>query len=94
MRNLCAVAAGAVAVLALNTATVRDAQAGCVIQVEYWDVLYIRSGPGKTYPITAAMPPNACGVVLIGNCQGSWCLIRYRPHTGWVNQKFIDWNRP
>ena len=91
MQKLLALVAGAAAIVAVNTADVPKAQAGCVVGVANWDVLNIRFGPGTRFSIKAAIPPHACGVRFIGPCRRAWCRIGYGPHVGWVHTRYIRW---
>lgn len=68
-----------------------EAAAGaCVVRVEKWDSLRIRSGPGVGHNEIGDIPPGACRVEHIGGCQGEWCRIAWRGRTGWVNTYYLD----
>ncbi|MGB7204569.1 MAG: SH3 domain-containing protein [Anderseniella sp.] len=61
----------------------------CVVNVESWDRLNVRSGPGASYNKKFSIGPGQCGVRFTGDCEGSWCQIRFRGRSGWVNSRFI-----
>ena len=65
------------------------AEAACVVNVESWDRLNARSGPGTSYGVRFSIRPGNCGVDIIGPCEGRWCRIQYRGMKGWVNTRFI-----
>ena len=97
-RNLIQAAGFATAAVALLFAaampTPAKACAFCdtyrVIHVDYWDVLNMRAGPSTRYRIIGAMPPDAEGVTIIGECQGRWCPVAYRDRSGWVNMNYLQ----
>jgi SH3-like domain-containing protein len=60
-----------------------------VINVESWDRLNIRSGPGTHNPVIASMPPTGVGVQCIGPCSGNWCRIAWQGVVGWVHMRYL-----
>jgi uncharacterized protein YraI len=96
LRFMClALAAGAL----LVALPVRDAQAcACcgtyrVINVEDWDVLNVRSGPGTGYRIVHALAPDEGCIELTGRRRGSWLHIESQGLTGWVNGRYLGYIR-
>ncbi len=73
----------------LLVADLPKAEAACVVNVERWDRLNARSGPGTRYGIRFSIRPAHCGVDIIGPCEGRWCRIDYRGRKGWVNTRFL-----
>lgn len=68
----------------------RPARSACVVDVERWDTLRIRSGPGVQHREIGEIPPRACGVVETGGCYGRWCLVAWRGQQGWVNTRYLE----
>ena len=62
----------------------------CVARVERWDTLRIRTGPGVDNNEIGAIPHDACGVEIVGNCRGRWCPVTWKGRRGWVNTYFLD----
>lgn len=73
-----------------NIVSPRARRGACVVDVERWDTLRIRRGPGIDYREIGEIPSRACGVVEVGGCQGSWCRISWRGQHGWVNTRYLD----
>ncbi|MEO1103970.1 MAG: SH3 domain-containing protein, partial [Pseudomonadota bacterium] len=64
--------------------------AACVINVDSWDTLNVRSGPGTKFRILFAIPPDACGVDVDWNdCRGRWCRVWYGGRSGWAHTRYI-----
>lgn len=63
--------------------------ANCVVNVESWDRLNVRTGPGARYRKKFSIRPGRCGIRYTGACSGRWCQIRYRGRSGWVNTRYI-----
>lgn len=68
----------------------RDQETTCVVDVESWDSLRIRSGPGVDHREVGRIPPRACGIVQTGGCSGPWCRVAWRGQYGWVNTRYLD----
>ena len=62
----------------------------CVIGVRRNDVLNIRHGRGTGTKIVGIIPPNGCGIRVLGQ-RGGWTRIQYRGVTGWVSSKFLSY---
>ncbi len=60
-----------------------------VRNVESWDRLNIRSGPGTSNGVISSMPPQGVGVQCVGPCQGNWCRISWQGVVGWVNMRYL-----
>lgn len=60
-----------------------------VVNVPSDDVLNVRNGPSPEARIVSTIQPRAIGVVMAGNCEGEWCLIRHGRSHGWVNRYFL-----
>lgn len=65
-------------------------RSSCVVEVAAGDTLRIRRGPGSHHDAIGGIPPSACGVERIGGCHGSWCMIAWRGHRGWVNSQYLN----
>jgi uncharacterized protein YraI len=59
-----------------------------VVNVDYGDVLNIRSGPSAGFGIVGSIPPRGRGVRIVGSCRG-WCPVQYNGMSGWVNAAFL-----
>lgn len=53
------------------------------------DVLNVRTGPSADYTATGAIPPDALGVRVVGECVAEWCPISHRGVRGWVNSFYL-----
>ena len=60
-----------------------------VVNVQSWDRLNVRSGPGTSNPVIASMPPTGVGVQCVGPCSGNWCRISWQGVVGWVNMRYL-----
>lgn len=54
------------------------------------DHLFVRRGPSSDYPAIGAIPPQARGVQITGQCQQEWCPILHRGTGGWVNSYYLS----
>jgi hypothetical protein len=54
------------------------------------DVLKMREFPTDNSPVIDIIPPDATGVVYLGESQGQWVFVRYERSEGWVNRIFVD----
>lgn len=61
----------------------------CVRDVASDDVLNVRSGPNASRSKVGALPYDACGVRITGQCVGRWCPIEWRGIYGFVNTRFL-----
>ena len=61
-----------------------------VINVESWDVLNVRSGPGVSYQIIETLAPDDGCIVRTGERKGNWVRIMAKGITGWVNRKYLQ----
>jgi hypothetical protein len=69
--------------------SMRPAQSFRVWGVATYDVLNVRNGPSADYMATGAIPPDALGVRIVGECVAEWCPISHRGMRGWVNSFFL-----
>ena len=85
-------AIGLVALMALSAGPA-NACACCgtykVVNVEHWDVLNVRSGPGVQYQIIAMLKPGEGCIVPSGEYSGNWMRIDAHGKTGWVNSYYL-----
>ena len=51
--------------------------------------LVVRNAPRASAEGLGVIPPEATGVA-VGNCQGSWCQVRYSCLSGWSSASFLD----
>jgi uncharacterized protein YraI len=63
--------------------------ASCVVNVESWDRLNVRTGPGASYSKKFSLRPGQCGIRVYRDCEGNWCPINFRGRHGWVNTRYI-----
>jgi hypothetical protein len=63
--------------------------ASCVVNVESWDRLNVRTGPGASYAKKFSLRPGQCGIRVYRDCEGNWCPINFRGKRGWVNTRYI-----
>lgn len=61
----------------------------CVVDVADNDVLNVRNRPTVRGSINFVIPPNGCGISVVGPCSGIWCPIAWSGHQGWANTKYI-----
>lgn len=60
-----------------------------VAGVERDDALNVRSGPSQYSEIVGEIAPRGSGVVIVGQCQESWCPIEHDQVRGWVNRNYL-----
>lgn len=93
-----AVLAGLLCLSGLAWATADGPDYYRVRNVEYWDILYIRSGPGVKYEVEGAIPCNGRCVRNLGESsrQGKslWILVEYKGVRGWVNSHYLGEGSP
>jgi len=53
------------------------------------EVLNIREYPTDQSHIIDIIPPNATGIVYLGETQGQWIFVQYERSTGWVDRNFV-----
>ena len=90
-----ALSAAAVALtLSLGTA---NACACCgtyqVVNVQSWDVLNIRSGPGVRFQIIGSFQPGEGCINLTGERRGNWVRVQSYNQGGWVNARYLRYIR-
>ena len=66
--------------------------AGAVSAATVTDNLNLRSGPGLSHNVIAAMPAGSDVRVL--NCGRSWCRVVFNDTTGYASRKFISSGGP
>lgn len=97
MRALISVCATAVSLLLgaqAASAQVVEGEEHCVVNVASSDVLNLRKGPSAKTGIRTALPYGRCGVIVVGECRGSWCPVEDGHHSGWVNSRYISMVSP
>ena len=52
------------------------------------DTLFVRMGPGTTYPEKGELAYNAAGITNFG-CDGKWCQIEYGCISGYASAKYL-----
>jgi hypothetical protein len=65
-----------------------------VVRVDRDDVLNVRSGPSADFDVVGELPPGSRGVTIAGACQSSWCPVRHRMASGWVNRIYLTSEQP
>ena len=71
------------------TSSIRTVALYRVKGVQEDDVLNVRRGPSEQYVSIAAIPPTGRQVEITGQCQETWCPIRYGGIKGWVNRFYL-----
>jgi SH3-like domain-containing protein len=71
------------------TADVVPGEEHCVVNVRADDRLNLRTGPGPGHPILAGLRYGTCGVMVRGDCRGSWCPVEEGHYAGWVHARYI-----
>jgi len=60
-----------------------------VVNVTANDVLNIREYPTENSRVVDIIPPNATGVVYLGETEGQWIFVSYDRAKGWVSRRFV-----
>jgi Bacterial SH3 domain len=60
-----------------------------VAGVEIGDALNVRSGPSEFHEALGTIPYEGRGVHIVGECEASWCPVRYGDLSGWVNASYL-----
>jgi len=60
-----------------------------VVNVEHWDVLNVRSGPGVQFDIIASLKPGEGCISQTGERAGNWVRIDAHNAKGWVNAFYL-----
>lgn len=66
-----------------------------VVGVEAGDVLFVRAGPGASYPEITSLAPQAQGIVAVGANRrlsdgGHWGLVSSDGIVGWANLRYLS----
>ncbi len=77
-------------VLLLAFASAGSAAAWCVRGVDGRDTLRMRAGPAPFAREIGYIPPTACGIAIVGACQGAWCPVQWRGRIGWSNAVYLQ----
>lgn len=78
------------ATLVAGTATASAQQRTlCVHDVPADQALRVRSGPGTGATVIGEFSAGACGVRLVGRCEGDWCQMALGTKSGWVDTRHI-----
>jgi hypothetical protein len=67
-----------------NGATLR------VVNVAANDVLKMREYPTDSSRVVDVIPPDATGIVYLGEVKGQWVFVRYDRADGWINRLFVE----
>jgi uncharacterized membrane protein len=62
-----------------------------VIDVESWDVLYMRSKADSDADIVGAIPAHGSGITIVprSSAKGTWLHVDYHGARGWVNSRYL-----
>jgi SH3-like domain-containing protein len=66
----------------------------CVVNVASWDRLNVRDEPSAHGDIVTRHRYGDCGIVVVGEPEGSWYPIEDGHYDGWVNGKYISMVSP
>lgn len=91
---VCAAALSSLFGIGAASAQVVAGEEHCVVNVKSSDVLNIRARSSASSRVVATLRYGECGIVVTGNCRGSWCPIEDGHHAGWVNSRFISMVSP
>jgi hypothetical protein len=61
-----------------------------VVRIPPNDALNIREYPTDQSRIIDIIPPDATGVISLGETQGEWIFVQYDRAKGWVNRRFVQ----
>jgi SH3-like domain-containing protein len=61
----------------------------CVNEVPAPQSLLVRAGPSLSARITGRLAYDTCGILLVGPCDGDWCVMSHDGNRGWVNTRYI-----
>ena len=53
------------------------------------DELNVHSGPSEYHETLGTIPSDGRRVRIVGECNGSWCPVRYGYLRGWVNANYL-----
>jgi len=60
-----------------------------VANVEYDDVLNVRTGPSTEFDVIGELEPGSRGVTITGPCRAGWCPVQHQTTKGWVNRIYL-----
>jgi SH3-like domain-containing protein len=66
----------------------------CVVNVRSDDVLNMRERPSASSAVAARKRYGACGILVNGECRGSWCPVEDGHSLGWVHRHYISMVSP
>ena len=90
----CVAALSSLAGVGAASAQVVEGEEHCVVNVRSSDVLNVRARSSASSRVVTTLRYGECGIVVTGNCQGSWCPIEDGHNAGWVNSRFISMVSP
>jgi uncharacterized protein YgiM (DUF1202 family) len=61
-----------------------------IVNVKENDALYLRQYPTEDSKIVGMIPPDATGIIPLGESQGQWILVRFDGTEGWANTRFLS----
>ena len=76
------------------SAQVVEGEEHCVINVKSSDVQNVRSRPSASARVVTSLRYGQCGVIVTGDCRGSWCPVEDGHNSGWVNSRYISMVSP
>ncbi|WP_349367718.1 SH3 domain-containing protein [Salinarimonas sp.] len=76
------------------TADVVPGEEHCVVNVRADDPLNMRAGPGVGHQILTRLAYGTCGVMVRGDCRGTWCPVEDGHYAGWVHARYISMVSP
>lgn len=76
------------------SAQVVEGEEHCVINVKSSDALNVRAKGSASGKVVTTLRYGECGVIVTGECSGSWCPIEDGHDKGWINSKFLSMVSP
>ena len=61
----------------------------CVHGVRPGESLNVRARPGPDKAVVAQLTAGACGLRLVGACEGDWCDMAVGATRGWIDTRFV-----
>lgn len=89
-----AAALASLAGVATASAQVVEGEEHCVVNVATWDRLNVRDEPGLSGSTVTRLRYGECGVLVVGEPEGSWYPIEDGHYEGWVHGHFISMVSP
>lgn len=61
----------------------------CVVNIPTSDSLNMRERPDAASRILMPLPYARCGIVVNGDCRGSWCPVEAHRTRGWAHRNYL-----